>query len=141
MIKQLRAIICIGSGFGAERRIPVGSVGWIAGVLVAGMMVFAHHASAASAPTFQAVGTAQSGTGALTGAGAVAWPTHSAEDIGLLIIQTNNQAVTLGTNAADWTQVTNSPQGTGTTGTAGALATRLTAFWSRATSSSMGAVV
>jgi len=130
--------MCIGSGFGAVRRIRSGSVGWIAGGLIALMMVFAHHASAASAPTFQAVGTAQSGIAALTGATAVAWPTHQAEDVGLLIIQTNNQAVTLGTNAADWTQVTNSPQGTGTAGSSGA--TRLTVFWSRATSSTMGAV-
>jgi putative pyrroloquinoline-quinone-binding quinoprotein len=131
MIKQWQAVMCTNksSRFRA---------GWIAGALIAAMMVFAHHASAASAPTFQAAGTAQNGTVALTGATAVAWPTHQAEDIGLLIIQTNNQAVTLGTNAADWTQVTNSPQGTGTAGSAGA--TRLTVFWSRATSNAMGAV-
>jgi hypothetical protein len=126
--------MCTDLRFRAGRQIPAGSVWWIAGGLIAAMMVFAHHASAASAPIFQAAGTAQAGTGTLS----VAWPTHQAEDVGLLIIQTNNQAVTLGTNAADWTQVTNSPQGTGTAGTSGA--TRLTVFWSRATSSAMGAV-
>src|SRR5439155_1266624 len=51
-------------------------------------------------------------------------------------LETQNDAVTLGTNAANWTPVTNSPQGTGTTSTG----TRLTVFWSRATSTSMGAV-
>jgi outer membrane protein assembly factor BamB len=111
-----------------------GSAGWITGTVMALTIVFAHHAYAASAPTFQAAGTAQSGISSLT----VAWPTHQAEDIGLLIVETANQAVVLGTNAADWTQVTNSPQGTGTAG--GTSATRLTVYWSRATSSAMGAV-
>src|SRR5436309_684242 len=83
-------------------------------------------------PTYQAAGTVQSGTGTLT----VAWPAHAINDIGLLILETQNDAVTLGTNAANWTPVTNSPQGTGTTSTG----TRLTVFWSRATSTSMGAV-
>src|SRR5438552_13221548 len=83
-------------------------------------------------PAYQAAGTVQSGTGTLT----VAWPAHAINDIGLLIIETQNDAVTLGANAANWTQVTNSPQGTGTTSTG----TRLTVFWSRATSTSMGAV-
>jgi hypothetical protein len=87
-----------------------------------------------AAPTFQAAGTAQAGAGALT----VAWPTHQANDIGLLVIETANQAVTLGTNAGDWTPVTNSPQGTGTAG--GTAATQLAVFWSRATSSTMGSV-
>jgi concanavalin A-like lectin/glucanase superfamily protein/putative pyrroloquinoline-quinone binding quinoprotein len=82
------------------------------------------------APTYQAAGAAQAGTGALT----VPWPTHQADDIGLLIIENDNNAVTLGANAANWTQVTNSPQGTGPTGQTGAAATRLTVFWSRATS-------
>ncbi len=96
------------------------------------------NAPVSAAPTFQAAGTVQAGTGALTGATAVAWPAHQANDIGLLIIETENQAVTLGTNAVNWTPVANSPQGTGTAGGPGA--TRLTVFWSRATSGAMGAV-
>src|SRR2546426_3568535 len=105
-------------------------------LLIAAILAFAQQASAAP-PTYQAAGTIQSGTAALTGATAVAWPAHAINDIGLLIIETQNEAVTLGTNAANWTQVTNSPQGTGTTNNTG---TRLTVFWSRATSTSMGAV-
>jgi len=89
--------------------------------------------STVAAPNFQAAGTAQASAGALT----VPWPAHQADDIGLLIIETANQAVTLGTNGGDWTEVTNSPQGTGTVSGGG---TRLTVFWSRATSSSMGDV-
>src|SRR5207244_3736352 len=100
-------------------------------LLIAVTLAFAHQASAAP-PPYQAAGTVQSGTGTLT----VAWPAHAINDIGLLIIETQNEAVTLGTNAANWTTVTNSPQGTGTTSTG----TKLTVFWSRATSTSMGAV-
>src|SRR5437870_1439557 len=100
----------------------------------ASTMVALREVGLAPAPTFQAAGTAQPGTGALT----VAWPTHQTDDIGLLIVETAKEAVTLGTNAANWTQVTNSPQGTGTAGAA--LSPQLTVFWSRATSSSMGAV-
>src|SRR3989442_10658694 len=105
-------------------------------LLIAVTLAFAHQASAAP-PTYQAAGIIQSGTAALTGATAVAWPAHAINDIGLLIIETQNEAVTLGTNAANWTQVTNSPQGIGTTETS---RTRLTVFWSRATSTSMGNV-
>src|SRR6266571_3925894 len=120
--------------YGAGRQIHARSLGWIAGAMIAAILAFADQASAAP-PTYQAVGTVQSGTGTLTGATAVAWPAHAIDDIGLLIIQTDNQAVTLGTNGGNWTQVTNSPQGTGTSAAAGA--TRLTVFWSRATSTSM----
>jgi len=83
----------------------------------------------APAPTFQAAGTAQSGTGAIT----VAWPTHQANDIALLFVEScGGEAVTLSTPAG-FANVTNSPQATGA-GTAG---TRITVFWCRATSSSM----
>jgi outer membrane protein assembly factor BamB len=98
--------------------------------------------STIAAPTFQAAGTGVNGAAAIT----AAWPAHLTNDIGLLIIETDNQAVTLGANAADWTQVTNSPKGTGTPGAGSGLgapsaaATRLTVFWSRATSSTMGSV-
>src|SRR5947208_828550 len=81
-------------------------------------------------PAYQAAGTIQFNTSTTL---SVPWPAHAINDIGLLIIETQNQAVTLGTNAANWTPVTNSPQGTGTTSTG----TKLTVFWSRATSTSM----
>src|SRR5437867_630880 len=84
-------------------------------------------------PRYQAAGGVVSGTNTTL---SVPWPAHAINDIGLLIIETQNQAVTLGTNAANWTPVTNSPQGTGTTSTG----TQLTVFWSRATSTSMGNV-
>src|SRR5437870_3924489 len=84
-------------------------------------------------PAYQAAGTIQFNTSTTL---SVPWPAHAINDIGLLIIETQNQAVTLGTNAANWTPVTNSPQGTGTTSTG----TKLTVFWSRATSTSMGNV-
>src|SRR5206468_4141125 len=100
----------------------------------ASTMVALREVGPAPAPTFQAAGTALNGTGAIT----VAWPAHQTDDIGLLIVETAKQAVTLGTNAANWTEVTNSPQGTGTAGNA--LSPQLTVFWSRATSSSMGSV-
>src|SRR5207244_4222091 len=115
--------------YGAGRQIHARR--WIAGAMIAATLAFAHQASAAP-PTYQAAGTVQSGTGTLT----VAWPAHAINDIGLLILETQNEAVTLGTNAANWTTVTNSPQGTGTTSTG----TRLTVFWSRATSTSTGNV-
>src|SRR5437870_8336027 len=139
MISHRRAIAGTGNisrfafRYGAGRQIPAGSVGWIAGALIAAMLVFAPHASAA--PTFQAAGTVQSGT---TGTLSVPWPAHAIGDIGLLIIETAQQAVSLGTNATDWNPVTNSPQGTGTANSA--LSPRLTVFWSRATSTSMGNV-
>jgi hypothetical protein len=71
---------------------------------------------------------------AVTSAGnasAVAWPTHQANDIGILIIETANEAITSPASAG-WTEFANSPQGTGTAGAAGAV--RLTAFWKRAAS-------
>src|SRR5436309_12644096 len=101
-------------------------------LLIAVTLAFAQQASAAP-PTYQAAGTIQFNTSTTL---SVPWPAHAINDIGLLIIETQNQAVTLGANAANWTQVTNSPQGTGTTSTG----TKLTVFWSRATSTSMGNV-
>jgi hypothetical protein len=81
------------------------------------------------APNYQAAGTAQSGTGAIT----VAWPPHLTGDIALLFVEScGGEAATLSTPAG-FVNVTNSPQSTGTT-TNG---TRLTVFWCRATSSSM----
>src|SRR5437870_2263987 len=56
----------------------------------ASTMVALREVGLAPAPTFQAAGTAQPGTGALT----VAWPTHQTDDIGLLIVETAKQTVT-----------------------------------------------
>src|SRR5437870_9935113 len=119
--------------YGAGRQIHARSLGWIAGAMIAATLAFAQQASAAP-PTYQAAGTIQSNTSTTL---SVPWPAHAIGDIGLLIIETQNQAVTLGTNAANWNPVTNSWQGTGTTNNTG---TRLTVFWSRATSTSMGNV-
>jgi len=78
-------------------------------------------------PTFVAAGNVASGTGAIT----PALPANIVTgDILLLFLETANQAITIPTpNGGTWTQVTNSPQGTGTAG--GSSATRLTVFWSR----------
>lgn len=81
-----------------------------------------------AAPTFVAAGNPLSAVGSFT----VSWPVHEADDIGLLVVETANQAAVLDT-AAGFVEITN--QGTGTAGTDAA--TRLTFFWCRATSSSM----
>src|SRR5438876_3541701 len=119
--------------YGAGRQIHARSLELIAGAMIAATLAFAQQASAAP-PTYQAAGTIQSSTSTTL---SVTWPANAIGDIGLLIIETQNQAVTLGTNAANWNPVTNSWQGTGTTNNTG---TRLTVFWSRATSTSMGNV-
>lgn len=83
--------------------------------------------SALVAPIVQAVGAAATGTSA-TDVVAV-WPTHDANDIGLMIVSG------CGPNAyvapSGWASVTNSPQVTSDTGPAGA---RLSVFWRRAVS-------
>lgn len=81
-------------------------------------------------PVFQAVGTAVNGTGAVT----VVWPTHIIGDVAILLVQTTNEAVTLST-AAGFVELGSSPQSIGVTLLP--LATRLTAYWCRATSTSM----
>jgi hypothetical protein len=80
-----------------------------------------------AAPTFVAAGSVASGTGTITPALPAGLQTN---DILLLFVETANQTVSISNpNGGTWTQVTNSPQGTGTAG--GTAATRLTAFWSR----------
>jgi hypothetical protein len=76
---------------------------------------------------FVAAGTVTSGTGAIT----PALPSGIATgDILLLSLETANEAISITTpNGGTWTEVTGSPQGTGTAG--GSSATRLTVFWSR----------
>lgn len=81
-------------------------------------------------PVPQAIGGTQAGVGAVS----PAWPTHETNDIGLLFVQTANQAVSL-SDAQGFVEVPDSPQGTGTADTAGA--TRLAVFWCRATSAAM----
>jgi len=83
-----------------------------------------------TSPTYQAVGSAASGTGAVT----PVWPAHQSGDVALLIVESANQTITLSTPAG-FAEVTGSPQGTGTA--AGTSAVRLAVFWNRATSSSM----
>ncbi len=80
-----------------------------------------------SIPTFVAAGAVAYGTGAIT----PALPSGIAtNDILLLFLDTSNQTITIPTpNGGTWTQVTNSPQGTGTGGSSGSVA--LTVFWSR----------
>lgn len=85
---------------------------------------------AVAAPTFQAAGTAASGTGAAT----PTWPAHAVGDVALLFIEsTGGGTAALSSNAAGFVEVTGSPQSsdTGTNGT------RLTVFWARATSAAM----
>lgn len=71
-------------------------------------------------PAFQAAGTKATGTTTAS----VAWPSHIANDIGLLVIETSSQAATEGTSG--WVQLTSSPQD--------ATGSRLTVFWKRAAS-------
>jgi hypothetical protein len=79
--------------------------------------------NAMAIPVPQAVGSVVIGVGALT----VSWPAHVADDVGLLFVESANQAVSA---PAGWAEVTN--QGTGTAGADAA--TRLTVFWKRAAS-------
>lgn len=68
-----------------------------------------------------------------TSTGSVAWPTHVAGDIGILLIEsTGGEAISF-SNAQGFTELANSPSATGS-GTAG---TRISAYYCRATSSSM----
>ncbi len=78
-------------------------------------------------PSFVAAGTVASGTGAITPALPSGLQTN---DILLLFLETANQTISISNqNGGTWTQVTGSPQGTGTAG--GTAATSLTVFWSR----------
>jgi len=83
--------------------------------------------STVAAPTFVAAGAVSSGTGAIT----PALPSGiAANDILLLFLETANEAISItNQNGGTWTEVTNSPQGTGTAG--GTSATMITVFWSR----------
>ena len=84
--------------------------------------------AATATVTFVAAGTVAANTAAIT----PALPAGIAvNDILLLFLETGNETITIPTpNGGTWAEVTNSPQGTGTTGAAGT-GTRLTVFWSR----------
>lgn len=69
-----------------------------------------------------------SGQSASGGSATVNWVAPAIDDIGILLIETANEAIP--SAPTDWTELSSSPQGTGTLGT------RLTAFWKRATSTS-----
>ncbi len=78
-------------------------------------------------PTFQGIGTVGAGTGDIT----PTWPTHQADDVGLLVCETGvGEAVAA---PSGWLAVANSPQDSGGTGPS---RTRLSVFWFRATGSS-----
>jgi hypothetical protein len=78
-------------------------------------------------PTFVAAGAVTSGTVTITPSLPASITTG---DILLLFIETSNQAVSISNqNGGTWTQITNSPQYTGTA--AGTTGVRLAAYWSR----------
>jgi hypothetical protein len=79
---------------------------------------------------WQATGTIAGATGAST---SVAWPTHLADDIGVLIVETANEPSTVSTPSG-WTEFSVSPRSS--TGATSANPTRMTAFWKRAASAS-----
>ena len=82
-----------------------------------------------SLPTFVAAGTPVCLGTAIT----VTWPTHVADDIGLLFITTDSSEASTLATPAGFVEIADSPQDAGviTTGT------RLTVFWCRATSAAM----
>jgi hypothetical protein len=84
-----------------------------------------------SAPNYQATGAA------ISAVGAVAWPTHQANDIGLLVVEcAGNQSVSLST-ANGFAELPSSP----VTADSSSAGTKLQVFWCRATSSSMASPV
>jgi hypothetical protein len=80
----------------------------------------------AGIPVFNLAGTAVANATLNT----VTWPTHAANDVALLIVQTDAEASSLVT-AAGFVEVTGSPQTTGTAAATNAVA--LQVFWKRAT--------
>jgi hypothetical protein len=85
-----------------------------------------------SPPTFQAAGAYVDSVSTIS----PAWPAHAIGDVALLLVESANEAVTL-SSAQGFVEIPSSPQGTGTGG--GSAATRLAAFWCRASSTSMAA--
>lgn len=86
-------------------------------------------------PVWQSVGTPAESVGSIT----PALPSGvQANDILLLFVESANEAVSL-SDAQGFVEIADSPQGTGTAGGAGA--TRLAAFWKRATGSDLAPTV
>jgi hypothetical protein len=89
-------------------------------------------------PAYKGSGTFTSGTGTIVPPMPTAGAAPAANDILLLVCESENQAITL-SSAQGFVEVTNSPQGTGTAGTAGS--TRLSVFWKRAVGSDVAPTV
>lgn len=101
--------------------------------IAAGVAIGTSTGDAAVPPSFVAAGAPQSAVGAIT----VPWPAgHRVGDIGILIIEVGADATTL-TSDAGFVEIANSPQSSTAAGTA----TKLAAFWCRATSTSMASPV
>jgi hypothetical protein len=95
--------------------------------VLGGSVEFDHIVDPWPIPTYVGAGTASSSTNTITPALPSGIQTG---DILLLFVETANQAATISNSAGGtWTQITNSPQGTGTAGSTSA--TRLSVFWSR----------
>jgi hypothetical protein len=86
-----------------------------------------------AAPTYIASGTQVNGT---TSAITPTWPSHQTNDVGILVVQSANQTITLA-DPQFFTEMAGSPLGTGTAGAA--FANRLAVFWSLASTSNMSA--
>jgi hypothetical protein len=89
-------------------------------------------------PTYKGSGTFTAGTTSITPPMPTGGAAPAANDILLLVCESENQAITL-TTANGFVEITNSPQGTGTGGTTGS--TRLAVFWKRAVGSDAAPVV
>lgn len=81
------------------------------------------------AANYQAIGTAVGSAGSIT---TLAWPTHITDDLGLLFVETSNQAPGGTWPPTGWTVIESIPAGTTNT--------VLYVLWQRATSSAMGNV-
>lgn len=79
-----------------------------------------------AAPNIQDAGSVISGQGSVS----ISWPTHAADDIGILVIETGGEGTTL--TPSGWTHVTGSPL----TDVASTSGSKLHVLWKRATSSS-----
>lgn len=83
-------------------------------------------------PSYVASGTQTIGAGAV----APPWPAHQVGDIAFLFVETANQAAVLSDDQG-FVEITGSPVGLGVGGVAASV--RITVFWCRAISTSMGA--
>jgi plastocyanin len=95
--------------------------------VLGGSIEFDHIVDPWPAPTFVGAGTSTGNVNAIT----PSLPSNlQTNDILILFVETANQSIIISDqNGGTWTQITDSPQGTGTAG--GTSATSLTAFWSR----------